>query len=186
MAEKTIEMLRKNADGTYTRYNPKTLVENVTGAAKQADLAAHLADNTKHVSKDGTLQVGLNADNVDGIEGANLWELHSNYSAIPTANTTIATTFQLPENNRVYILTVKAVSAGDRNHIATGTWIINFFDNINDIITVDLIGVINKTGRVTELSVSVSALNKEVTLSFTQSAAQTGSFAYQLTKIKGV
>lgn len=30
------------------------------------DLNAHLTDNTKHVTKDGTLQTGLNADQLDG------------------------------------------------------------------------------------------------------------------------
>src|SRR5690606_24352260 len=32
---------------------------------------SHLADNTKHVSKDGTLQSGLNADQLDGYHAGN-------------------------------------------------------------------------------------------------------------------
>lgn len=48
MAEKNILMQRKTATG-YDSYYPKTKVENVAGAAKQADLDAHLADDAKHV-----------------------------------------------------------------------------------------------------------------------------------------
>ena len=43
MAEKNIIMQRKTATG-FDTYYPKTKVELVAGAAKQADLVAHLAD----------------------------------------------------------------------------------------------------------------------------------------------
>jgi hypothetical protein len=63
MAEKNIIMQRKKSDGTYDQYYPKTKVENVDGALKQADLDAHISEKatlTKlaHVQHD-TLTVTL-------------------------------------------------------------------------------------------------------------------------------
>lgn len=44
MAEKNIQMQRKNADGTFDLHYPITKVENVAGAAKDGDLIAHKAE----------------------------------------------------------------------------------------------------------------------------------------------
>ena len=44
MAEINILLQRKKSDGTYDQYYPRTKVTNVEGAAKEAILAAHLAD----------------------------------------------------------------------------------------------------------------------------------------------
>lgn len=48
MAEKNIQMQRKNADGTFDLHYPITKVENVAGAAKDGDLIAHKADYVPH------------------------------------------------------------------------------------------------------------------------------------------
>ena len=50
-----------------------------------AEYDAHLADNTKHVSKDGTLQSGLNADQVDGYHAGN------SSGQVPVSNGTVCT-----------------------------------------------------------------------------------------------
>lgn len=52
--EVDIRMREKLADGTYMVKYPKTKVENVAGAAKQADLAAHLADGA-HMPSGGII-----------------------------------------------------------------------------------------------------------------------------------
>lgn len=63
MADKNIQMQRKNADGTYDRHFPLTKVENVEGAAKDDDLIAHKAEeatltqagHVKHATLSATL-----------------------------------------------------------------------------------------------------------------------------------
>lgn len=88
MADKNIEMKRKNADGTYDNYYPVTKATNVKmqdGTDVETKITAHLADNTKHVSKDGTLQSGLNADRVDGYHAGN------SSGQIPVSNGTVCT-----------------------------------------------------------------------------------------------
>jgi hypothetical protein len=53
--------------------------------ADKVDLDAHLADNAKHVTKDGVLQTGLNADQVDGYHAGN------SSGQIPISNGTVCT-----------------------------------------------------------------------------------------------
>lgn len=64
MAEKNIQMQRKNADGTFELHFPLTKVGNVAGAATAADLNAHKAEEATlaqagHV-KHATLSTTLN------------------------------------------------------------------------------------------------------------------------------
>ena len=52
MADKNIEMKRKNADGTYDNYYPVTKATNVKmqdGTDVETKITAHLADNVPHV-----------------------------------------------------------------------------------------------------------------------------------------
>lgn len=54
MAEKNIQMQRKNADGTFDLHFPLTKVENVAGAAKDDDLIAHQADYVRQPAYSAT------------------------------------------------------------------------------------------------------------------------------------
>lgn len=49
-----------------TKTGTVVLVPSDIGATSASDFTTHVADNTKHVSKDGTLQTGLNSDLLDG------------------------------------------------------------------------------------------------------------------------
>lgn len=83
MAEKNIIMQRKNEDGTYDIYYPKTKVENVEGAVKQSDFASHKneiatqeqlghvkAGQNITIDSDGTINAkGGNVDSVNGKTG---------------------------------------------------------------------------------------------------------------------
>jgi len=76
--------IRHLQDTKETPAGAQAKAEAAAGAV-QAELDAHVADNTKHVSKDGTLQSGLNADRVDGYHAGN------SSGQIPVSNGTLCT-----------------------------------------------------------------------------------------------
>lgn len=45
---------------------------NTNLAAVDNKITSHMADNTRHVIRDGTLQVGLNADKINGYDASNI------------------------------------------------------------------------------------------------------------------
>ena len=79
--------------GTHGELADKVELDNLAGIGRTTEtvkgnadnLSSHMADNTKHVSKDGTLQSGLNADQVDGYHAGN------SSGQIPISNGTVCT-----------------------------------------------------------------------------------------------
>src|SRR5665648_155609 len=60
VADINLQMTQRNAGNTaWDNLNPITIVENVTGAAKQADLTAHLADVASQVVGKGADMIAL-------------------------------------------------------------------------------------------------------------------------------
>lgn len=106
MAEKNIQMQRKNADGTFDLVYPLTKVGNVAGAAKDDDLVAHKADYVRqagYAATNGTATaytVTLDPAPASIVEGFGITIVpHVDCGANPTLNINGKGVIQLRNND---------------------------------------------------------------------------------------
>jgi len=128
VADINLQMTQRNAGNTaWDNLNPITIVENVTGAAKQADLTAHLADVASQVVGKGADMIALPDPNnhftSTNVRGA-MDELFTNvdsgknnvYSAIVGKGTTPAS-----QDFADLVTGVNAISTGKKWASGSGT-----------------------------------------------------------------